>query len=131
MDDTMTHKHEDNWDQLIDERLKDIKENEIILKILGKVYHTVKDENRNFDDNTIKTMIADLQSKPEFDISMDTINQISRNEHLIRSLLDIVSENYVPKREIKLVEINLFNVLMATEVDNYLATSHIYPIDVD
>ena len=101
-----------------------------MLKILDKVYQTVKDENRNFDGNTINTMIGDLQSKPEFNLSSDVINQVSKNERLIRSLLDIVSENNVPKREIKVLEVNLTDGLMAAEVDNHLATSHIYPIDV-
>jgi len=58
------------------------------------------------------------------------VNQVSRNEYLIRTLLDIVSENNVPKKEIKLLEINLTSNMMAKEVDNHLASAAIYPIDV-
>ena len=114
-----------------DSHLKDIKDNEVLLKILEKLHNTVKDENRNFDKNTINRLLTDLQTKPEYDMSKDVLNQVSKNEHLIRSLLDIVSENYVPKRDIKVLEINLTNALMAEEVDNQLASSHIYPIDVN
>ncbi|XP_054161233.1 fatty acid synthase-like [Oppia nitens] len=102
-----------------------------MLKILDKLSATMKDDNRNFDSNSISKMLTDLQMQPEFDMNMDVINQVSTNEHLIRTLLDIVSENYVPKKEIKVLEINVTNALMAQEIDNHLAHAAIYPIDVN
>ncbi|CAG2102821.1 unnamed protein product, partial [Medioppia subpectinata] len=63
--------------------------------------------------------------------SVEEYVKVSKNEHLIRSLLDIVSENNVPKKEIRVLEINLTNGLMAREVDNHLASAAIYPIDVN
>ena len=124
-------KKDEEFEKLINNRLKDIKDNEVMLKILEKLNNTVNDENRNFDENTINRQLTELQIKPEFDMNMDVMNEVSKNELLIRSLLDIVSENYVPKRDIKVLEINLTNGLMATEVDNHLASFHIYPIDVN
>jgi hypothetical protein len=64
-------------------------------------------------------------------LSRDIVNQVSKNERFIRPLLDIVSENNVPKKEIKVMEINLSNDIMALEADHYLATNQIYPINVE
>jgi hypothetical protein len=58
-------------------------------------------------------------------LSRDIVNQVSKNERFIRPLLDIVSENNVPKKEIKVMEINLSNDIMALEADHYLATNQI------
>ncbi len=58
-------------------------------------------------------------------MSRDIVNQVSKNERFIRPLLDIVSENNVPKKEIKVMEINLSNDIMALEADHYLATNQI------
>ena len=124
-------KKDEEFEKFIDNRLKDIKDNEIMLKILQKINTIVNDNNRNFDENTINRQLTELQTNPDFDMNLDVINQVSKNELLVRSLLDIVSENYVPKREIKVLEINLTNGLMAAEVDHHLASSHIYPIDVN
>ena len=107
----------------------DIKEDQILLKLLNHLYNEVKSGKQNITESG--KLITDSLKKPEFDLTLDVINKISKNEYLIRSLLDIVSENNVPKKEIKVQEINLTNGLMAQEVDNYLASFHIYPIDVD
>ena len=69
------------------------------------------------------TLWSILKISPNYDLSKDMINQVSKNEHLIRSLLDIVSENNVPKKEIKVLEINLTSGLLAKEVDNHLASA--------
>ncbi|CAG2109741.1 unnamed protein product [Medioppia subpectinata] len=114
-------------DDLVNKYLNDMKENQILLKILNEVYKGCIDENQNIDTNRL---LVDIQAKPEYDLSRDLINQVSKNEHLIRSLVDIVNESHVPKKELKVLEINLTNGLMAREVDSQLAASHIYPIDV-
>ena len=72
-----------------------------------------------------------MKNNPEFDLSKDIINQVSKNERLIRPLLDIVSESNVPKKDIKVIEINVSNAIMATEADNHLSCAAIYPISVD
>ncbi|CAG2111951.1 unnamed protein product, partial [Medioppia subpectinata] len=114
-------------DDLVNKYLNDMKDNQILLKILNEVYKGCIDENQNIDTNRL---LVDIQAKPEYDLSRDLINQVSKNEHLIRSLVDIVNESHVPKKELKVLEINLTNGLMAKEVDSQLASSHIYPIDV-
>ena len=98
-----------------------------MLKILNDLWNECSDSNNNFDTN--KTL-TEFQTKPEYDMSFDMINQVSKNEHLVRTFLDVISESYVPKKEIRVYEINLTNNLLAREVDNHLATAHIYPIDV-
>ena len=52
------------------------------------------------------------------------------NEYLIRSLLDIVSENNVPKKQIQVFEVNLTEEQLAEEVRNFLSFSALHPIDV-
>ena len=122
-------------EELIHKYMSDMKDEYVLLKLMNEVFKLTSDENQNLkpgcEEESLKEMVADLQKKPEFDLSLDLINQVSKNEHLIRSLLDIVSENFVPKKEIKVLEINLTNGLFAEEVDNHLATAHIYPIDVN
>ncbi|CAG2105619.1 unnamed protein product, partial [Medioppia subpectinata] len=113
---------------LVNKYLNDMKDNYILLKILNQVYKESLDENQNINTNKV---ITDLQNNREYDLSLDYINEVSKNEHLIRSLVDIVSECFIPKKEIKVLELNLTNGLMAKEVDTQLASSHIYPIDVN
>ena len=114
-------------DELVKNYLNDIKDDQILLKILNELYKGSLDENQNIDTNK---MLTEFQTKPEYDLSLDVINKVSKNEQLVRTFLDIVSESYVPKKDIRVLEINLTNGIMAEEVDNQLATAHIYPIDV-
>ena len=114
-------------EDLIDKYLNDIKDEQILLKILNQLYNGCSDENQNIDTNKFLNEILD---NPEYDLSLDLINQVSKNEHLIRSLVDIVTESHVPRKEIKVLEINTTRGLLAEEVDSYLATAAIYPIDV-
>ena len=65
------------------------------------------------------------------DVSGDMIHQVHKTERFLRPLLDIVSENNVPKKEIKVLELNLSKAIMAEQVDQHLALAAIYPIDVD
>ena len=53
------------------------------------------------------------------------------NEYLIRSLLDIVSENNVPKKRIQVFEVNLTEELFGEEVRNSpCCSSALYSIEV-
>ena len=115
-------------EKLMNKYLNDIKEEHVLLKILHQLQNNYSDENQNIN---ITETLAQLMSQPEYDLSRDVINKVSRNEHLIRSLLDIVSESYVPKKEIKVLEINTTRGLMSSDIDSQLASSAIYPIDVN
>ena len=118
-------------DDLVQEYIKDMKDDHIMLKAFNEIQKQTVDNNKNAVDLKVNEVAAQVLAKPEFDLSGDVVNQVSKNERLIRSLLDIVSENNVPKKEIKVFEINLTNALMADEVDNHLASAAIYPIEVD
>ena len=122
-------------EKLLKKYRNDSNEDQIMLKVLFKLNDCLSDENKNLSigsaKENINKIMTDLSKKPEYDLSKDVIHQISKNECLIRSLLDIVSENNVPKKEIKVLEINLTNSLLAKEVDNHLASAAIYPIDVN
>jgi len=122
-------------EELIQHYLKDIKEEHVMLKVLNKILSLTKDENENFDkrldDKNLRQILKSFQNKEEYDLSRDIINQVSKNERFIRPLLDIVSENNVPKKDIKVLEINLSNAIMASETDHYLASNQIYPINVE
>ncbi len=122
-------------EDIIQNYLKDIKEEHVMLKIIDKILNSCKDENENIDksfrNQKLKELIIESVNKTEYDLSRDIMNQVSKNERFIRPLLDIVSENNVPKKDIKVLEINLSNAIMALETDHYLASNQIYPINVD
>jgi fatty acid synthase len=122
-------------EERIQSYLNDRREELVIMKIFNKILNARYDQNENLLSKdkveNLDQIINRILNKPEFDVTKDLINQVSKNERLIRPLLDIVSENNVPKKEIKVLEINLSNAIMATDVDNYLASAAIYPIAVD
>ena len=61
----------------------------------------------------------------------DLIERVSKNVRLIRPLVDIVSENHFPKNEIKVLEINSSNDLLAERVDTYLSNYNFFVTKVD
>jgi fatty acid synthase len=122
-------------EEVVKNYMNDIREEYVMLKILDNILNSCKDENENIDysfrDKILKGMIINSENETKYDLSKDIINQVSKNERFIRPLLDIVSENNVPKKEIKVLEINLSNAIMATEAEQHLACAQIYPIGVD
>ena len=123
-------------EKIIQKYFDDFNEDYVLLKILMKLNDSFVDDNQNLITQSatkqrINEVFAGLKTDHKLNLNLDLINQFSKNEHLIRSLLDIVSENNVPKKDIKVLEINLTNGLMAKEVDNHLASAAIYPIDVN
>ena len=128
MQNILNNKVELNEEKCEQDHTKELKDEYVLLKVLNEIQKQTVDNNNNINTNEL---VAKVLEKPENDLSGDVINLVARNERLIRSLLDIVSENNVPKKEIKVSEINLTKGLMAEEVDNYLASAAIYPIDVD
>jgi fatty acid synthase len=117
--------------------LKDIREEHVIIKIFDRILNSCLslDENKNLDkgirDKNLNELVINFQNSTEYDLSRDILNQVSKNERFIRPLLDIVSENNVLKKEIKVLEINLSNAIMAIEADHHLACAQIYAITVD
>ncbi|CAG2101715.1 unnamed protein product [Medioppia subpectinata] len=57
--------------------------------------------------------------------------KIQKNERLIRSLVDIVCENFITNKELKVTEINMTSGLLATEVEQNIKQFKIFPFDVD
>jgi fatty acid synthase len=122
-------------EEIIQNYLKDNKEEYVMLKIFHTILNSFKDENENFDeklrDNNLGAILNNFQNATEYDLSRDILNQVSKNERFIRPLLDIVSENNALKKDIKALEINLSNAIMALEADHHLACAQIYTITVD
>ena len=112
---------------VIDNHIKESSGDKVLLKLLKQIVQQKFEHGLD----AMKILINDLLNKPEFDLSKDLINQIPKSERFLRPLLDIVSENNAPKKQIKVLEMNLSNAIMAEEVDNHLALSAIYPIEVD
>ncbi|XP_054161216.1 fatty acid synthase-like [Oppia nitens] len=122
---------------IIDKFDKDVKDEYILLNIFKHLLKLLTDQKNsdninNIDSDLINKSISDLYTKPEFDLNNDLVNQLPKCERFLRPLLDIVCENIVPKKEIKVLELSA-NVsgLMAQEIDTYLASAAIFPIDVD
>jgi fatty acid synthase len=124
-------------EEILNNYLKDVREEHVIIKIFDKILNSCLrlDENKNLDkgmrDKNLNELVINFKNATEYDLSRDILNQVSKNERFIRPLLDIVSENNVPKKEIKVLEINLSNAIMALEADHHLACAQIYTITVD
>jgi fatty acid synthase len=124
-------------EEILNDYLKDIREGHVIIQIFDKIINSCLslDQNKNFDkemrDKNLNELVINFQNATEYDLSRDILNQVSKNERFIRPLLDIVSENNVPKKEIKVLEINLSNAIMAIEADHHLACAQVYTITVD
>ena len=80
--------------------------------------------------DSLKTQKLKKELK-EFDLEKDWVNTISKNERLIRALTDIVSENNVPKKEIKVTEINMSSDLFVKEVEQNMSGFTLTPTDID
>ena len=116
--------------EVIERQRHDNSEHKVMLKILDKLCH--KDENHNIVGlNSTKEVIKEIETDSSLDVSRDVVNQVSKNERLIRTLVDIVSENNVTKKEYKVCEVNTTADVLAVEVESYLANAKIIPIDVD
>ena len=118
----------------IDGYKQDTTDRSVMFKILNKLSDDMIDENKNFSEMTVaekKSFANRLNTDPELDLSRDIINNMADNERLIRTLTDVVSENLVTKREIKVTEINLTGDLLAKSVEEYMGGIQIMPTDVE
>ena len=84
------------------------------------------DENKNISKESFqKHRENEVKYRP------DIIERVSKNVRLIRPFVDIVSENHFPKNEIKVLEINYSNDLLAERVDTYLSNYNFFVTKVD
>ena len=115
---------------IIERQRHDNSEHKVMLKILDKL--SDKDENQNIIGlSSANNVIKEIESDSSLDVSQDVVNQVSKNERLIRTLIDIVSENNATKKEYKVTEINLTGDILSDEVESYLVNSQLLPTDVD
>ncbi|CAG2173426.1 unnamed protein product [Oppiella nova] len=140
-------------DDVIQEHRNSNNENHVMFRVFDKILTEMVDQNMNPTANKdTKQTLTEIQANPEYDMSKDVINQISRNERMIRSLVDIVCENYLNisknermirslvdivcenylnVKEIKVTEINLSQSLLAKEVDQFIYLFKILQFMVD
>src|SRR5882672_1788301 len=94
-------------DEVIEEYRNANNENHVLFRVFDKMLSELVDENKNAKTNVnINKVLSEIHENPEYDLSKDLINQISKNERLIRTLVDMVSENYVTTNDLKITEIN-------------------------
>ena len=106
------------------------KETHVLFNILYDLYKSATDEKQNLTPDKLTALIK--KTKPnQNDSQNDIINDMTLNEKLIRSLTDIVSENNVPKKELKVTEINLSSNLLIREVEQNMAFYQILPTNID
>ena len=116
--------------EVIERQRHDNSEHKVILKILDRLCE--KDENQNVIDlSSAKDVIKEIQSDSSLDITCDVVNEVSKNERLIRTLVDIVSENNANKKEVKITEINVTGDVLAKEVETHIANSQLVPTSVE
>ena len=102
----------------------------VLFNILYDLYKSATDGNQGLTPDKLNEYINEIKTKKN-DLQNDIINDMTLNERLIRSLTDIVSENNVPKKEIKVTEINLTSNLLVKEVEQNMAFYQILPTHVD
>ena len=116
--------------EVIERQRHDNSEHKVMIKILDKL--SERDENQNIIGlSSANDVIKEIESDSSLDVSQDVVNQVSKNERLIRNLVDIVSENNATKKQYKVTEINLTGDILANEVELNLVNSQLLPTDVD
>ena len=111
--------------EIIEKQRHENSEHKIFIKILDRLSDC---HEKKID---IEDVIKDIESDFSYDMSGDVVNQVSKNERLIRTLIDIVSENNATENELKVTEINLTGDILANEVHSYLVNSRAKPIEVN
>ena len=112
--------------EIIDRQRHDNSEHKVLLKILDRLSLETDDNG-----NVVFNKVIDIENDSSYDMSRDVVNQVSKNERLIRTLIDIVSENNATKKKYKVTEINLTGDVLANEVESYLVNSQLMPTDVE
>ncbi|CAG2103413.1 unnamed protein product [Medioppia subpectinata] len=125
-----------NYQRFNDEVLQELRsentENHVMFRTFDKLLAEVVDKNRNeLNDREVAKMLDEIQTNSEYDLSKDLVNQIQKNERMIRVLVDIVCENYVTNSDINITEINMTNSFMAKDVEQIVTYFRINPFEVD
>ncbi|CAG2102296.1 unnamed protein product, partial [Medioppia subpectinata] len=109
-------------DNVIEEYRNENNENRVLFRIFDKLLTEMVDYNKNMKNSRDMTKVLnEIQEKPEYDLSKDMINQIQKNERLIRSLVDIVCENVLNINDINVTEINVSGNILAKEVEQIIS----------
>ena len=111
--------------KVIERQRQENSEHKVMLKILDRLLDCYENER------DIENVIKDIESDSNYDMSGDVVNQVSKNERLIRTLIDIISENNATKKEYKVTEINLTGDVLADEVETDLLDSQLMVTDVE
>lgn len=108
-------------------------ENHVLFRALDKIRGEIVDRKRNNNNNNIdiNQTIDTIRDAYGNQLTRDLVNQCSRNERLIRSLVDIVCENFVTMNELKVTEINSTQAVFAKDVDRFVTQFRIKAFDVD
>ncbi|CAG2108072.1 unnamed protein product, partial [Medioppia subpectinata] len=109
-------------EEVIQEFRKECNENHVMFRTFDKILTEVMDKNRNkINSKKVQNIMNEIQINSEYDMSKDVVNQIQRNERMIRALVEIFSGQKVNQiqrneRMIRaLVEIQWFGVLQAKQ----------------
>ena len=89
-----------------------INEDQTLLKTL----HFIANEKHFHRHNELSDKLKYNFDKLEFDISKDIINLVGRNERLIRPLIDTVNENVIPNNKLNVLEINMTNGIIGSDI---------------
>ena len=109
---------------VIEKQREDNREHKVMLKILDRLWST--DKKRD-----IKDVINDIENDSSYDMSADVVNQVSNNERLIRTLLDMVCENNNSRRDITVTEINMTSDILADNITLIITNSQFMPTNVE
>ncbi|CAG2105122.1 unnamed protein product, partial [Medioppia subpectinata] len=125
-----------NYQKVGEEVLQELRsestENHVMFRTFDKLLAEVVDQNRNkLNDREVAKILNEIQTNSEYDLSKDLVNQIQKNERMIRSLVEIVCENYVTNSDINITEINMSNSFMAKDVEQIVTHFRVLPFEVD
>ncbi|CAG2169075.1 unnamed protein product [Oppiella nova] len=119
-------------DEVIQEYRNANNENHVLFRVLNKMLSEMVDENKNIKNETnVTKVLSEIHTNPEYDLSRDIVNQVSRSERMVRTLVDTVCENMVTIKELKVTEINFSRDLLVKEVDQFISHFRILPFDVE
>jgi len=107
--------------------------NHVMFGIFNEMFSNQSQQKHNVNigkDMNQGTYLNTFHTHATNDMSIDIINDISLNERLLRTLVDIVCEN-VFINEITVTEINLSNALVAKHVIKYIMDFRIQTLDAN
>ncbi|CAG2108061.1 unnamed protein product, partial [Medioppia subpectinata] len=119
-------------EEVIQEFRTENNENHVMFRTFDRILEKALEENTNkINSKEVSKILNEIQTNSEYDLSKDVVNQIQKNERMIRSLMEIVCENYVTVKEINITEINLSDSFVAKEIDQIFTHFRILPFEID